>query len=150
MRHTRCALVTGVQTCALPIFEFLYAIASLVLIGAGLAVVFGMIGVINLAHGEFMVIGGYAAIVAVNAGVNTYAAILIAAPLAAGIVGLLAERLVIRFLYGRMVDTMLASWGLSLFFIGGITSIFGNTTTGVSTHIRSEERRVGKRAYGSV
>src|SRR3546814_17283886 len=91
MRHTRCALVTGVQTCALPIFEFLYAIASLVLIGAGLAVVFGMIGVINLAHGEFMVIGGYAAIVAVNAGVNTYAAILIAAPLAAGILGLSPE-----------------------------------------------------------
>src|SRR3546814_23103 len=135
MRHTRCALVTGVQTCALPIFEFLYAIASLVLIGAGLAVVFGMIGVINLAHGEFMVIGGYAAIVAVNAGVNIHAAILIAAPLAAGIAGLMAERLVIRFLYGRMVDTMLASWGLSLIFIGGITAIFGNTTTGISTPI---------------
>lgn len=115
--------------------EFLYAIASLALIGAGLAVVFGMIGVINLAHGEFMVIGGYAAIVAVNAGVNIYIAMLVAAPLVAGIVGLIAERLVIRFLYGRMVDTMLASWGLSLIIIGCITAIFGNTTTGISTPI---------------
>lgn len=120
---------------AVVIVEFLYAIASLVLIGAGLAVVFGMIGVINLAHGEFMVIGGYAAIVAVRNDINIYIAMLLIAPLAAGIVGFFVERLVIRFLYGRMVDTMLATWGLSLFFIGLITSIFGNTTTGISTPI---------------
>ena len=43
------------------------------------------------------------------------------------------ERLLIRFLYGRMVDTMLATWGLSLFFIGLITTIFGNTTRGISS-----------------
>lgn len=115
--------------------EFLYAVASLVLIGAGLAIVFGMIGVINLAHGEFMVIGGYATIVAVRHGVNIYIAMLVLAPLAAGLVGLVVERLVIRFLYGRMIDTMLATWGLSLFFVGALTTIFGNTTTGISTPI---------------
>ena len=115
--------------------EMLYAVASLILIGAGLAVVFGMMKVINLAHGEFMMMGGYATITAVNLGVNFFVAMLIVAPLVVGVIGLVVERLVIRYLYGRLVDTMLATWGLSLFFIGLVTMIFGNTTTGISTPI---------------
>ena len=115
--------------------EILYAIASLVLISAGLAVVFGMMKVINLAHGEFMMLGGYVTITAVNSGVNIFIAMLIVAPLVVGLIGLIVERLVIRHLYGRLVDTMLATWGLSLFFIGIATMIFGNTTTGISSPI---------------
>ena len=115
--------------------EMLYAVASLILIGAGLAVVFGMMKVINLAHGEFMMMGGYATITAVGLGVNVFVAMLIIAPLIVGLIGLVVERLVIRHLYGRLVDTMLATWGLSLFFIGLTTMIFGNTTTGISTPI---------------
>ncbi|MDV4146129.1 MULTISPECIES: branched-chain amino acid ABC transporter permease [Shimia] len=115
--------------------EMLYAVASLVLISAGLAVVFGMMKVINLAHGEFMMMGGYATITAVNLGVNIFIAMLVIAPIVVGLIGLVVERLVIRHLYGRLVDTMLATWGLSLFFIGLATMIFGNTTTGISTPI---------------
>lgn len=115
--------------------EVLYAIASLVLISAGLAVVFGMMKVINLAHGEFMMLGGYATITAVGLGVNVFVAMLIIAPLIVGVIGLVVERLVIRHLYGRLVDTMLATWGLSLVFIGLAKMIFGNTTTGISTPI---------------
>ncbi len=91
--------------------EVLYAIASLALISAGLAVVFGMMKVINLAHGEFMMLGGYATITAVNYEVNVFIAMLIVAPLIVGVVGLVVERLVIRHLYGRLIDTMLATWG---------------------------------------
>lgn len=120
---------------AVIILEILYAIGLLVLISAGLAVVFGMMRVINLAHGEFMMLGGYAAIFAVNAGINIFVAMLIVAPLVVAIIGLIVERLVIRFLYGRLVDTMLATWGLSLFFIGAASMIFGNTTTGIPTPI---------------
>ena len=115
--------------------EMLYAVASLILISAGLAVVFGMMKVINLAHGEFMMMGGYAAITAVNLGVNIFFAMLVIAPMVVGLIGLVVERLVVRHLYGRLVDTMLATWGLSLFFIGLVTMIFGNTTTGISTPI---------------
>lgn len=115
--------------------ETAYGIASLILVSMGLAVVFGMMRVINLAHGEFMMMGGYTAIVAVKAGINFYVAILIVAPLVVGFIGLIVERLVIRFLYGRLVDTMLATWGLSLFFVGIVTMIFGSTTTGISTPI---------------
>lgn len=115
--------------------EMLYGVASLILISAGLAIVFGMIKVINLAHGEFMMLGGYATITSVNLGVNVFVAMLVIAPICVGIIGLIVERLVIRHLYGRLIDTMLATWGLSLFFIGLATMVFGNTTTGISTPI---------------
>lgn len=115
--------------------EILYSIANLVLISAGLAIIFGMMRIINLAHGEFLMMGGYATILAVNAGINVYIAMLLVAPLVVGLIGFIVERAVIRFLYGRLIDSMLATWGLSLFFTGAVTMIFGNTTTGISTPI---------------
>lgn len=115
--------------------EILYAVAVLVLISAGLAVIFGMMRVINLAHGEFLTLGGYAAIVSNKAGVNIYLAILLVAPVAVAIFGFIVERCIIRWLYGRLINTMLATWGLSLAMMGGMTMIFGNTTTGIATPI---------------
>src|SRR5437773_3243043 len=117
--------------------EILNGIASLVLISVGLAIVFGMMRVINLAHGEFLMLGGYAAIVATNHGVNIWIAMLLVAPLVVGVIGVIAERLIIRVLYGRMIDTLLATWGLSLFFIGIVTTIFGNTVAGIGAPLGS-------------
>jgi|SRR5579885_1964579 len=113
--------------------EFLYAIATLVLISLGLAVIFGMMRIINLAHGEFLVLGSYAATVATHRGVNLWIAILVIAPATVALIGVLLERFFIRFLYGRILDTMLATWGLSLFVVGILTLIFGETTEGVGT-----------------
>ncbi len=113
--------------------EVISGIATLALITIGLAVVFGMMRVINLAHGEFLMLGAYAAIAATNAGVNIFLSILVIAPLTVGLIGVVVERLIIRHLYGRLVDTMLATWGLSLFFIGVVTTVFGNTTAGISS-----------------
>lgn len=113
--------------------EILNAIATLVLVSIGLAIVFGMMKVINLAHGEFIMIGGYAAITAVKLGVNIWVAMLVVSPLVVGLLGAAIEWLIIRHLYGRMIDTMLATWGLSLLLVGGVTSIYGNTTIGLSS-----------------
>src|SRR5262249_42511589 len=112
--------------------EALRGIASLALICAGLAIIFGMMRVINLAHGEFLMLGGYAAIVSTKAGINIWVSILLISPIVVGLIGVIIERTIIRFLYGRPRDTMLATWGLSLLLVGLITTIFGNTTSGIS------------------
>ena len=108
--------------------QIVYGIANLVLVSLGLAIIFGMMRVINLAHGEFLMLGGYTVVVATNAGVDIWFAMLVLAPLVVGAIGVLVERLLIRWLYGRMIDTLLATWGLSLLLIGLVTSIFGAST----------------------
>lgn len=109
----------------------LYAVASLFLMAAGLAVIFGMMGVINFAHGEFLMVGGFAFTLAVQAGVNIWVAMLVVAPLCCVILGLVVERLIIRHLYGRTVDTILATWGLSLLLIGIASVTLGYDQRGV-------------------
>lgn len=106
------------------IYLIIYSIGLLILISLGLAVIFGMMKVINLAHGEFMMLGAYVCVLTANSGVPLWAAFLCAAA-AVGLFGILVERLIIRFLYGRIIDTLLATWGLSLFLVGGVTTIFG-------------------------
>ncbi len=108
--------------------QVIYGIANLVLVSLGLAIIFGMMRVINLAHGEFIMLGGYTVVVSTNHGVNLWFAMFILAPVVVGLIGVIVERVLIRFLYGRMVDTLLATWGLSLLFIGLITTIFGAQT----------------------
>ena len=117
--------------------EIVYMIAFLALISAGLAVVFGMMRVINLAHGEFVMIGGYTTIACTRAGLDIWFSMLVLAPLVVGVLGLVVERIVIRHLYGRMIDTMLATWGLSLLMVGLVTLIFGNTAVSVQAPIQS-------------
>lgn len=120
---------------AVVFLEIVYMIAFLALASAGLAVVFGMMRVINLAHGEFVMLGGYTTLACVQAGINVYVAMLVIAPIVVGLIGLVIERLVIRHLYGRMIDTMLATWGLSLLLVGIVTLTFGSSAVGVPTPI---------------
>jgi len=117
-------VLTGVQV--------LYAIASLFLISVGLAVIFGMMGVINFAHGEFLMLGGFAFILSVQNGVNTWLAMFVVAPICVGVLGVVVERLIIRRLYGRVVQTILATWGLSLLLIGLASVFFGYHQMGVA------------------
>jgi branched-subunit amino acid ABC-type transport system permease component len=128
-----------VDLVALLAIQVVYAIASLALMSVGLAIIFGMMKVINLAHGEFLMLGGYAAIEANRLGLSIWIAMLIVAPIVVGAIGIIVERTIIRWLYGRMIDTMLATWGLSLFLVGLTTAVFGNTTVGLSAPLGSFE-----------
>jgi branched-chain amino acid transport system permease protein len=128
-----------VDLVALLAIQVLYAIASLTLISVGLAIIFGMMRVINLAHGEFLMLGGYAAIEATQFGLSIWISMLVVAPIVVGLIGVVVERTIIRWLYGRMIDTMLATWGLSLFLVGLTTAVFGNTTVGLTAPLGSFE-----------
>jgi branched-subunit amino acid ABC-type transport system permease component len=119
------------------LIEVLRAAAGLVLISTGLMIIFGMMRVINIAHGEFLMLGGYTVVIAGKAGVNAWISILVLAPIVVGLFGILVERFFIRFFYGRMIDTLLATWGLSLFLMGFVTVVFGNTVEGISVTLGS-------------
>jgi len=119
------------------IFTGLSLGSILVLMSLGLAIIYGQIGVINMAHGEFMMIGAYTTFVVQN----LCAALLPAAYfdlffalslpfafLTAGGVGLLIEVLIIRHLYSRPLESLLVTWGVSLILIQLARSIFGDLT----------------------
>ena len=110
------------------------SLGSILLLAAlGLAITYGLMGVINMAHGELIMIGAYATYLVQNLfrahapdWFNWYPlAAVPAAFIAAAIVGMLLERSVIRFLYGRPLETLLATWGISLMLIQGVRSLFG-------------------------
>ena len=117
--------------------QVVISIATLALISFGLAIVFGMMRIINLAHGEFLMLGGYAAVIATHRGVNLWLAIFVVAPTVVGVLGFIIERLIIRRLYDRMLDTMLATWGISLMLIGAVTVIFGTNMSGIAMPLGS-------------
>lgn len=105
--------------------------ASILLIATiGLAVVYGLMGVINLAHGEFLMIGAYAALTATQLGIPYPLAIPVAIAVTM-LIGAIVELLVIRRLYGRLFDTMLATWGLGMIFKQGAVLMFGTVSPGI-------------------
>jgi len=112
------------------------SLGSVLLLAAiGLAITFGVMGVINMAHGEMVMLGAYTTYVVQNAMraaapmIFDYS-LLIALPsafLVAGAIGMLIERGIIRWLYGRPLETLLATWGLSLILQQAVRSLFGPT-----------------------
>jgi urea transport system permease protein len=94
-------------------FNIVVLAAVFVLIALGLHITFGMLGVLNLAHGEFLLIGAYTAFQIQEATGSVVLGIALA-PIVAGIIGVIVERSVIRFLYQRPLDSLLATFGVSL------------------------------------
>src|SRR3954454_2167270 len=104
----------------IPLSETLFNAVSvssiLILTALGLAITFGVMRVINMAHGEMLMLGAYTAYVVTDPGYlgQSFFWAIPAAFLAVGLVGYLLEIGLIRFLYGRPLDTLLATWGVSL------------------------------------
>jgi urea ABC transporter permease protein UrtB len=125
-------------------YQFGDAFAFLVISCAGLAVIFGMMGIINLAHGEFIMCGAYVTAATARAGVPLPLAIACGA-LVAAIIGMALERTVIRHLYHRPLDSIIATWGISLIATQGILILLGPTMQGIGTPLGST--LVGDRSY---
>ena len=111
----------------------------LLLVALGLAITYGLMGVINMAHGELMMIGAYATYVAQGVFQKHFAGafdwyLLAAVPvsfLTSALVGAVLERSVLRFLYGRPLETLLATWGISLVLMQLVRTLFGAQNVGV-------------------
>jgi len=118
------------------------SLGSILLLAAiGLAITFGVMGVINMAHGEMIMVGAYVAYT-VQQFFRAYLPpglidgyLIVAVPVAflfAGLLGVILERCLIRFLYGRALETLLATWGVSLIMQQAVRSIFGSPNKEVS------------------
>ncbi|HVZ04468.1 branched-chain amino acid ABC transporter permease [Hyphomicrobium sp.] len=105
------------------ILDIITTAAILFIVSSGLLLVFGVMKLINFAHGGLMTLGGYAAVIATAMGANPWFAIPLAA-IFGGIVGLAIERLIVRSLYSRPLDAILATWGLSIIIGQIITLVF--------------------------
>src|SRR5262249_5875262 len=112
------------------------SLGSVLLLAAiGLAITFGVMGIINMAHGEMVMLGAYTTFVVQDVIRDHYphlfdVSLAIALPLAflvTALVGLLIERLVIKHLYGRPLETLLATWGISLILQQAVRTVFGPT-----------------------
>lgn len=121
-------------------FAGLILFSVFVLMALGLAIIFGQMGVINMAHGEFMILGAYVTYITSNIfasyapdlfGIYFFVAMILAF-IASGVLGLFVEWAMIRHLYKRPLDTLLATWGLSLILQQLYRSIFGAREVGVS------------------
>jgi len=123
------------------LFQGLSLGSILLLAAIGLAITFGVMGVINMAHGEMIMVGAYVAYVVQElfraflplGWIDAY--LVVAVPVAflfAGLLGVILERTLIRFLYGRPLETLLATWGVSLIMQQAVRSIFGSPNKEVS------------------
>ena len=105
---------------------------TLLLASLGLAIIFGMMGIINLAHGEFIMVGAYGAAIANQQGLPLPISMIVGG-IFAGVVGLITERLVIQHLYDRPIDSMVATWGISIILTKVALVVFGPNYPGIGT-----------------
>lgn len=125
------------------VYQLLDNFAFMVLCALGLSIIFGMMGIINLAHGEFIMLGAY---------ITTFMARIVALPLAVicgalgvGAFGYVVDRLVISRLYNRPLDSVVVTWGISLLMSQGMLILFGAFLTGLTTPLGTFT--VGENSY---
>jgi len=137
VRSVEASLVWGERAAA--VFSGISLGSILLLVALGLAITYGLMGVINMAHGELMMIGAYATYVVqglfrqyLPGAFDWYLVAAVPVAFAASaLMGAILERGVIRFLYGRPLETLLATWGISLMLMQLVRTVFGAQNVGV-------------------
>jgi len=126
-------------------YQFGDALSFLLLAAIGLAVIFGMMKIINLAHGEFITIGAYGTVVSAKIFNLPLPVAMLIGILVTVIFGYLLERVLIRHLYGRPLDSVVATWGISLIVSQSFLVIFGPSFEGLQTPLSNFQ--VGEYSY---
>jgi branched-chain amino acid transport system permease protein/urea transport system permease protein len=125
------------ETAVIVGLDALSFMLALLLVALGLIIIFGLMNVINMAHGEFFLLGAYTVVLVQNAGGGFWLGLL-AAPFVLAAVGLALEELVVRHVYHRFIDTILATWGLSLAIKQAVIVVFGPTAQQVQNPLPSQ------------
>jgi branched-chain amino acid transport system permease protein len=126
----------GLDSIGVPVTQLLQmadSIAFIILAAIGLTVIFGMMGVINLAHGEFIMMGAYITTLSVNVVGLPLPVAMILGALGTAAFGAIIERTIVRRLYGRLLDSMIVTFGLGLILTQGTRIIFGNSLQSIGT-----------------
>lgn len=119
------------------LYQFMDSFSFLLLAGIGLSIIYGMMGIINQAHGEFIMLGAYfTSLLAVRGHVPFVIAVFAGAFLT-GAIGFVMDRLIIRHLYSRPLDSIVVTWGISLILAQGVRILLGSSLEGVSTPLGS-------------
>jgi branched-chain amino acid transport system permease protein/urea transport system permease protein len=125
------------ETAVIVGLDALSFMLALLLVALGLIIIFGLMNVINMAHGEFFLLGAYTVVLVQDAGGGFWLGLL-AAPFVLAALGLLLEELVVRHVYHRFIDTILATWGLSLALKQAVIVVFGPTAQQVQNPLPSQ------------
>lgn len=118
------------------LYQYFDNASFLLLAAVGLILIYGMMGVINMAHGELMMIGAYVATYAFYAGVPIPLAVLLAG-CASGIVGMILERLIVRHFYNQLLSSLVVTWGISMILSQGVLLALGPSTMNMPTPLGS-------------
>ncbi len=119
------------------LYQFMDSFSFLLLAALGLSIIYGMMGIINQAHGEFIMLGAYiTSLLAVKVGIPFPVAILLGT-VGTGCFGLLMDRLIICRLYNRPLDSIVITWGISLIMMQGMRILLGNSVEAVATPLGS-------------
>ena len=131
-------MVSAVSEVINVALQFLDSFAFLFLAAIGLVVIFGMMGIINLAHGEFILVGAYATTFSFFAGAPLPVAMVVGVA-ATTVFGLVLERTVLKRFYDRPLDSMVATWAISLIMVQGSRIAFGNSLQQIGTPLGAIE-----------
>ena len=121
------------------VLNLVWQISTLALVALGLAIVFGKLRIMNMAHGEFVMIGAYAPVITSSLGLPGWMQLPVCL-LTVALVALILERTIIRHLYGRMFDSLLATWGIAILLREALELIFGRGYQSVAAPISGSVR----------
>jgi len=124
------------------ILNLFWQVSTLALVTLGLAIVFGQLKIMNMAHGEFVMIGAYAPVITGSLGLPGWAQFPVAI-LTVAAVSLALERLIVRHLYGRLFDSLLATWGISILLRKTAELLFGREYRSVPLPVEGTVRLLG-------
>lgn len=114
------------------LLNILWQISILAIVSVGLGIIFGQLKIMNMAHGEFVMIGAYAPVITLSLGIPTYLQLPICI-ITVGLTAFIIERTIIRYFYGRPFDSLLATWGISILLREIVELIFGRGYQSVSS-----------------